>query len=145
MMLNYFTQEQVEELKKNPYVKKVSSTTITYADSFKEHFISEYASGKFPTRIFREAGFDASVLGQARIQEFSRRVKGYAKRPEGVEDQRAYAPRTGRIKRTEQEEIDYLRHQMKVKDQQIEVLKKNLFFNRKAAMKRKKNSPSSNG
>ena len=31
MGVNYFTEEQVKELEKNPYVKKVSNKSITYA------------------------------------------------------------------------------------------------------------------
>ena len=38
MGVNYFTDEQVEELRKNPYVKKVSEKGITYEESFKESF-----------------------------------------------------------------------------------------------------------
>ena len=36
MGVNYFTEEQVRELEKNPYVKKVSNKSITYAEEFKE-------------------------------------------------------------------------------------------------------------
>ena len=36
MGVNYFTEEQVKELEKNPYVKKVSNKSITYAKEFKE-------------------------------------------------------------------------------------------------------------
>ena len=35
MGVNYFTEEQVKELEKNPYVKKVSNKSITYAKNSK--------------------------------------------------------------------------------------------------------------
>ena len=35
MGVNYFTEEQVKELEKNPYVKKVSNKSITYEKEFK--------------------------------------------------------------------------------------------------------------
>ena len=38
----YFTNEQVELLKKNKYVKHVSNKSITYTLEFKKLFISEY-------------------------------------------------------------------------------------------------------
>ena len=39
---NYFTQEQVEQLRKNKYVKHVSEKSITYNKEFKETFMLEY-------------------------------------------------------------------------------------------------------
>lgn len=37
-----FSKEQIEELQKNPYVKRVSDKSITYIDEFKRFFIEEY-------------------------------------------------------------------------------------------------------
>ena len=48
---NYFTDEQVELLKKNKYVKHVSNKSITYTLEFKNLFISEYGT-KSATVIF---------------------------------------------------------------------------------------------
>ena len=39
MGVNYFTDEQVEILRQNKYVKNVSNKSITYDVSFKEYFI----------------------------------------------------------------------------------------------------------
>ena len=36
MGANYFSDELVKELEKNPYVKKVSVKSITYSEEFKE-------------------------------------------------------------------------------------------------------------
>lgn len=36
---NYFTPEQVEQLRKNKYVKHVSEKAITYTEEFKEIFM----------------------------------------------------------------------------------------------------------
>ncbi|MBU5468668.1 hypothetical protein KQI49_17805 [Virgibacillus sp. MSJ-26] len=58
MGVNYFSDEQVHELQCHPYVDKVSYKAITYSEDFKVHFMMEYASGKLPTQIFQEAGFD---------------------------------------------------------------------------------------
>ena len=38
MSVNYFTDQQVAELRKNPYVKNVSNKAITYEEKFKEYF-----------------------------------------------------------------------------------------------------------
>ena len=41
MGVNYFTDEQVEEFRKNPYVKNVSNKAITYEEKFKEYFYEQ--------------------------------------------------------------------------------------------------------
>lgn len=69
---NYFTDEQVEFLRKNKYVKHVSNKGITYSLEFKELFIKEYEL-KNPSKIFEDAGLPISILGQARISECSKR------------------------------------------------------------------------
>ena len=86
-----FTEEQIEELRKNPYVKRVSEKGITYEEEFKERFMAEYESGKKPYQIFREAGFDVNVLGKQRVHSFCDRTKKQHKREAGFEDQRKYS------------------------------------------------------
>lgn len=44
MGVNYFSDEQVKELEKNPYVKKVSIKSITYSEEFKELFWIDFAT-----------------------------------------------------------------------------------------------------
>lgn len=53
MGVNYFTEEQVKELEKNPYVKKVSNKSITYAKEFKELYWIDYQNGIQPIEIFK--------------------------------------------------------------------------------------------
>ena len=53
MEIHQFTEEQVEMLNANPYVKKCSCKGITYSEEFKELFYKEYCNGKAPSRIFR--------------------------------------------------------------------------------------------
>ena len=54
MGVNYFTDEQVELLKKNKYVKHVSNKSITYTLEFKELFIDQHGK-KRVYQIFEEA------------------------------------------------------------------------------------------
>ncbi|WP_058309162.1 HTH domain-containing protein [Gracilibacillus massiliensis] len=134
MGVHYFSDKQAEELRKNPYVDKVSNKAITYSDVFKQHFKNELDLGKFPTQIFREAGFDTKVVGQERIKSFSHRVRKMAEREAGFTDLRAH--HSGRVstkERTPDEEIAYLKHQVTIQKQQIEALKKMNFIDRKAA------------
>ena len=48
MGVNYFSDEQVKELEKNPYVKKVSIKSITYSEEFKELFWIDLQKGMMP-------------------------------------------------------------------------------------------------
>ena len=72
MRVNYFTDEEVEFLRKNKYVKNVSNKGITYTLEFKELFIIEYEN-KPITQIFEDAGLPKSILGAKRIEQCSYR------------------------------------------------------------------------
>lgn len=93
---NYFTPEQVEDLRRNKYVKKVSEKAITYTEEFKEIFILEYNEGKLPSQILVDMGFDYKVLGQKRIDNIVQRIKHQSLRPEGFKDTRTDNPNVGR-------------------------------------------------
>lgn len=45
MGVHYFSDEQVHGLQCHLFVDEVSHKAITYSESFKVHFITEYASG----------------------------------------------------------------------------------------------------
>lgn len=129
MGVNYFTDVEVSSLRMNPYVDKASNKAITYSysEAFKHHFINERNNGKLPTEIFRDAGFDTTVLGGRRIRSFSIRVQKMNERAEGFTDlrtQNAGRPRTKN--RTLEQEIVYLKHQLALQKQQIEALKKRI-------------------
>ena len=150
MGVNYFTDEQVEELRKNPYVKKVSEKGITYEESFKESFLNDYDNGMGPTEIFRKHGFDTGVLGKDRIANFTRRVKDQSKRETGFEDQRKYSsgrPRTKDL--TDEERIQRLKLKIKTLKQENDFLKRVRYINRKQLSKQnsqqEKNTDSSKG
>ncbi len=119
---NYFTLEQVEQLKKNKYVKHVSEKAITYTEEFKEIFIKEYNSGKLCSQILIEMGFDPKVLGIARIKSISGRTRKQAKRPEGFKDTRSTESGRPRTKDLTQEEL------IERQKQEIEVLKAKVEF-----------------
>ena len=99
-----FTQEEIEILHKNPYIKKVSEKSITYTDEFKEYFRIEYEAGKMPVEIFRSAGFDTRILGRIRIKSFRNANKRKALRPEGTRDLRAGRSGQRKIKELTPEE-----------------------------------------
>ncbi len=119
---NYFTPEQVEQLRKNKYVKHVSEKAITYTEEFKEVFLLEYNSGKIPSQILTEMGFDIKVLGSSRVRRISERTKKQSLRPEGFKDTRADSSGRPRTKDLTQEEL------IERQKQEIEVLKAKVEF-----------------
>ena len=134
-----FTDSQVDELRKNPYVKNVSNKAITYNESFKQHFIQEYQSGKRPSIIFEEAGFDIQTLGKKRIKCFTDRVKAQYNRYCGFEDQRKYTsgrPKTKDL--TPEEKILKLEIKNKLLTQENDFLKRVRYINKKQISKQSK-------
>lgn len=136
---NYFTPEQVEQLKKNKYVKHVSEKAITYTEEFKEIFMLEYNSDKLPSQILSEMGFDYKVLGEIRVNNITQRVKKQSIRPEGFKDTRSTESGRPRTKDLTQEEL------IERQKQEIEILKAKVEFlsllrraERKAAWKESK-------
>ncbi|MBU5292971.1 hypothetical protein KQH90_02845 [Anaerosalibacter bizertensis] len=67
-----FSDEEIDVLSKNKYVKSVSKRGITYTDDFKTLFIAEYNKGYLPTQIFIDAGFDVDILCNDRIYSASK-------------------------------------------------------------------------
>jgi hypothetical protein len=122
MRKNYFTSEQVEELRKNKYVKHVSEKAITYTEEFKEVLMMEYNSGKLPSQILTEMGFNYKVLGERRIATIVYNTKKQALRPEGFKDTRSTESGRPRTRDLTQEEL------IARQKQEIEVLKAKVEF-----------------
>ena len=142
MSVNYFTDQQVAELRKNPYVKNVSNKAITYEEKFKEYFYLEKATGFTPSQIFEKAGFDIKVVGQSRIIQFSRRIKIQAARDEGFSDTRkGKSGRHAKKALTDEEIIERLKQKNKILQQENDFLKRVRFINKKQIAKASKMKP----
>lgn len=120
-----FTEEEINKLKENKFVKSITTKSISYTDEFKKLFIEESNKGKGPTRIFIESGFNPYVLGSRRIKEFSRLYKNN----ELLVDNRGKSS-TGRPKKPKEksmskdEEIEFLKHQNLMLKAENDLLKK---------------------
>ena len=72
MAAKKYTEEEIEILSSNRYVKWASRDMIKFTDEFKERFIYEYYElHKGPTEIFLRAGFDTEMIGWKRIESCS--------------------------------------------------------------------------
>lgn len=63
MSKKIFNQEQTDMLLQNPNVEKCSEKSITYSKDFKVKAIQQWEAGLPPQEIFRQAGFNVSVIG----------------------------------------------------------------------------------
>lgn len=139
MGVNYFTDEQVEELRKNPYVKNVSNKAITYEEELKELFLIDYQNGLTPSMIFMKYGFNPKILGQSRIDKFVQRVKQQNIRSERFSDTRKGNSGRPITKELSNEEIiKRLKHQNKILQQENDFLKRIRFINKKQISKASK-------
>lgn len=131
---NYFTEEQQSELRRIPYIEKVSAKSITYTKEFKNKFEEEYRSGKLPSQILADMGIDPRILGRRRRESIVARMKLYELRPEGCEDTRKN--NTGRPSTkdlTDAEKIKRLNQKIAYLNQENEFLKKNIQMDRQAS------------
>ncbi|MGI6683921.1 MAG: IS3 family transposase [Bacillota bacterium] len=123
-----FTQDEIEILSSNKYVKRVSSKGITYTDEFKRIFISENQKGKFPRIIFEECGFNIDILGMKRVESSGKRWRA-AYRENGIlglQDNRIEnSGRPSEKDLTLEDKYDRLKAQNKLLKAENELLKKN--------------------
>ena len=131
MGINYFTDEQLKELKNNPYVVKCSAKNITYAEEFKDLFWIDYQNGMPPIEIFKKYGFDPYALGTKRRSNFIQRLKKQAARTDGFKDTRS--TNSGRPP------VKGLKHKNMVLQQENDFLKRVRFINKKQIVKQSKN------
>lgn len=133
---NYFSEEHVNELKLNPYVKNVSNKAITYTDELKNIFMNKYNEGMLPSTILRELGFNTNILGKRRIDGIVERMHKHVERGGDCHDLRSSCsgrPSTKEL--TDAERIARLEHQISYLKQENEFFKKTEFLDRQAEWK----------
>lgn len=141
MSRHVFTDEQIEELKRNPYVISVTSKYINYSEKFKELFLEDYSNGMSPIDIFKKYGFDPDTLGEQRRHNFVKRIKRQSQRLDGFKDMRKVNsghPRTKDL--TSEERIQQLHHKINILKQENDFLKRVRSINRRQLLKMRKDS-----
>jgi transposase len=128
-----FTQNEINILTDNPYVKKVSAKSITYTDEFKRIFIAKHEEGNFPREIFEDHGFDINIVGIQRVESSGKRWRATYRKSGvgGLRDTRK--ENSGRPSGKElstEEKYDRLKAQNNLLKAEIELLKKIHFLER---------------
>lgn len=125
-----FTEEQIEILKQNKYVKRVGPKGITYTDELKHFSIEENEKGLSSTEIFEEAGFDLRIIGRLRPKKALERWKRAYKQSGvmGLQD-----TRMSKSGRPLERELS-LKEQLERKEARIKFLEFQLEFQKKLDM-----------
>jgi len=121
-----FSEDQIEALRKNSYVKNVTRFSITYTDEFKEIAVNDYQMGVTPRHIFLNKGFIIEVIGLKRATSSLERWRKMSHRDDGFTDMRQFRSK-GRPRskpRSPEEEVAYLKDKFEYLEQENEFLKK---------------------
>lgn len=122
-----FSKEEIEALKRSPYVAKASPIQVSFTTDFKQMAYQELTEGKTMRTILEESGINPEILGERRIWSMTYRMRQEAEREEGFEDQRRKNKRKPRKQKEEQtlaERIEQLEHELAYTKQEVEFLKK---------------------
>lgn len=85
MLRDYFTDEEIEELSKSKYVKKISKASIVFTNEFKNEFVHLLNNGIGPSSALKSLGINYKLLGKHRIDSIATRLRAQSKRPEGFD------------------------------------------------------------
>ncbi len=124
-----YTEKQIKDLQKNPYVLKVSKHKLYYTAKFKEEFWISYQAGNSPRKILSDFGFDLSIFGQKQIDSLVQHIKKQALSgngfSEGENRQRRFPMKaTNENELSSPQSIERMQNELLYLRQEVEFLKK---------------------
>ena len=124
-----YTEKQIKELKKNPYVFKVTKHKLYYTAKFKKDFWVSYQAGNTPRKILRDFGFDINIFGQKQIDSLVQRIKKQAISGNGFtagENRQRRTPMkaTSEKELSSPQSIERMQNELRYLRQEVEFLKK---------------------
>lgn len=121
-----FTDIQIQKLRKNKWIKNITSKRITYTDDFKIKLVKECEDyKKFPRNVFEECGIHTEIVGDTRIYSCAKRWRKQYKNTGEVKDTRKGS--SGRpLKRelSDKEKLERAEARIKLLEAENELLKK---------------------
>ena len=129
-----YTPKQIKELKKNPYVYKVTKHKLYYTAKFKEDFWISYQAGNAPRKILLDFGFDLEYFGQKQIDSIVQRIKKEALSGNGFREgenreRRIPMKATNREELSSPQSIERMQNELLYLRQEVEFLKKIIMTN----------------
>lgn len=121
-----FTEEQLDELKRNPFTLYVNEYQIRFTLEFKKYLLDEREKHGTPWKeIFRKAGYNPDVFGKNRIDGIVKAVRKEAASPRGLHETSSKKTlMKGNERKQTQKAIQQLQEEVIHLRQQIEFLKK---------------------
>lgn len=121
-----FTEDEMNILRANPYVKNITPFKIRFNVAFKERFWEEYQLGRPIAAIVADMGIDPEVLGSNRLYGIAQHVKDAAYSGEGFRDyyknSRDYAKDASELPASKA--LTQLQHEVSYMKQELEFIKK---------------------
>ncbi|MDO4179054.1 MAG: transposase [Phascolarctobacterium sp.] len=126
MRRHFFTEEQQNILRNNPYVYKVTDVTLRVTQEFKQIFLEAYNNGERAREIFDKHGFTKDLVSDGRLWSMADHIRNEYAKYGDVRD--GNNPRSSEEKPkkvlSKEDEIDKLRTEVEYLRQEIEFLKK---------------------
>ncbi len=124
-----YTEKQIKDLQKNPYVLKVSKHRLYYTAKFKEEFWISYQAGNSPRKILSDFGFDLSIFGQKQIDSLVQHIKKQALSGNGFSEgenrqRRSPMKATNENELSSPQSIERMQNELLYLRQEVEFLKK---------------------
>ena len=123
---NPLSKQEIEKLRKNPYVASVTTNTVRFTEAFKEQAYEKKRQGIPVMETMRQCGIDPEILGASRVEGFSYTLSKKAKQKSGFSDRRSEnyrrPPKTG--EETMEQRIRQLENELAYTRQEVEFLKK---------------------
>ena len=125
-MARPFTQEQIEQLRSNPYTYKVTPRKIFFTAEFKEAFYQKRQAGLSLKETFLALDYDPEVLGENRIDGISHLINKAVREGKGFTE--GVKPRTSILDEEypelTRENFLKMQHELLYMRQELEFLKK---------------------
>jgi hypothetical protein len=124
-----YTEKQIRELEKNPYVFRATKHKLYYTAKFKEDFWVSYQAGNAPRKILTDFGFDLSMFGQKQIDSLVQHIKKQALSGNGFsegENRQRRVPMKSTIEEelSSPQSIERMQNELLYLRQEVEFLKK---------------------
>lgn len=122
MSRRQFTEDQQQQLRKNPYVYSVTATRFSLTREFKKLFMEACRAGGTPGKILEDHGFSVELIGERRFfsipqhirEEFKKHGEfreGYSSRSNGEDALEGHPSGDDELKQL-RHEVDYLKQEM---------------------------------
>lgn len=135
-----FTQEELQILRNNPYVKNATENTIHFTVAFKEEFWRLFSEEKLsPQRIIGRLGFDVRILGESRIKGIKYQLQKQVNKGEPFSDVRRIPEKKPLVNfehTLTSKPLQKIAHRLAYLEQEMVFIKKNIMVENEARRKK---------